>query len=81
MRITGLTDGPYYAAVQRPIFKTRRKDNMMFNLFKSLVSGKAFPRIADLERAYLNASVSINDLERRQREVDGGLFRRSSFDL
>jgi hypothetical protein len=81
MRITGLPDGPYYAAVQRPIFKTRRKDHIMFNLFKSLVSGKAFPRIADLERAYLNASVSINDLERRQREVDGGLFRRSSFDL
>ena len=53
----------------------------MFNLFKSLVSGKVFPRIADLERAYLNASVSRIDLERRQREVDGGLFRRSSFDL
>lgn len=53
----------------------------MYNLFKSLVSGKAFPRIADLERAYLNASVSVIDLERRQREVDGGLFRRSSFDL
>ncbi|WP_103255534.1 DUF3563 domain-containing protein [Tabrizicola aquatica] len=53
----------------------------MFNLFKSLVSGQAFPRIADLERAYLNASVSRYDLERRQREVDNGLFRRSSFDL
>ena len=41
----------------------------MFNLFKSLVSGKAFPRIADLERAYLNASVSNYDLERRQRSA------------
>lgn len=51
----------------------------MFNLFKSLVSG--LPRIADLERAYLNASVSRYDLERRQREIDNGLFRRSSFDL
>ena len=52
----------------------------MFNLFKSLISGKAFPRIADLERAYLNNSVSLIDLERRQREVEQGLFRRSSFD-
>ncbi len=53
----------------------------MFNLFKSLVSGKAFPRIADLERAYLEGSASLVDLERRQREIDQGLFRRSSFDL
>jgi len=53
----------------------------MFNILKSLMSGKAFPRIAELERDYLNASVSRIDLERRQREVDAGLFRRSSFDL
>ena len=53
----------------------------MFNLLKSLVNGSSFPRIADLERAYLNASVSRSDLERREREVDNGLFRRSSFDL
>ena len=52
----------------------------MFNLFKSFVSGRAFPRIADLERAYLDASVSAYDLERRQREVENGLFRRSGFD-
>jgi hypothetical protein len=58
----------------------RRKEHTMFNLFKSLVSGNAFPRIADLERAYLNASVTPYDLERRQREVENGLFRRSSFD-
>lgn len=51
----------------------------MFNLFKSLVSGKVFPRKADLERAYLDAAVSRYDLERRQREVEQGLFRRSSF--
>jgi Protein of unknown function (DUF3563) len=53
----------------------------MYNLFKSLISNLSLPRIAELERAYLNASVSRGDLERRQREVDGGLFRRSSFDL
>ena len=53
----------------------------MLNLLKSLINGSAFPRIADLERAYLNASLSRIDLERRQREVENGLFRRSSFDL
>ena len=52
----------------------------MFNLFKSLVSGKAFPRITDLEYAYLSGSTSLVDLERRQRVIDQGLFRRSSFD-
>ncbi len=52
----------------------------MFNLFKSLVSGKWLPRIADLELAYLHGAVSLVDLERRQREIDQGLFRRSSFD-
>jgi hypothetical protein len=70
----------YNAALQRPIFFPRRKEHIMFNLFKSLVNGSAFPRIADLERAYLNASVSNYDLERRQREVEMGIFRRSSFD-
>jgi hypothetical protein len=79
--MAGLRRRLYNAAVRRPIFLPRRKDTIMFNLFKSLVSGNAFPRIADLERDYLNASVSRIDLERRQREVENGLFRRSSFDL
>ena len=52
----------------------------MLNFLKTLMSGKIFPRVVDLELAYLNASVSVYDLERRQREVEGGLFRRSSFD-
>ena len=41
----------------------------MFNLLKSLISGKAFPRIADLERAYLEGSTSLVDLERREVEM------------
>jgi len=53
----------------------------MFNLFKSLISHRGLPLIAEVERDYLNASVSRIDLERRQREVENGLFRRSSFDL
>ncbi len=39
------------------------------------------PSIAEVERDYLNASVSRVDLERRMREVDGGMFRRSMFDM
>ena len=39
------------------------------------------PSIAEVERDYLNASVSRIDLERRMREVDGGRFRRSPFDV
>lgn len=35
------------------------------------------PGIAEVERDYLNGSVSMIDLERRMREIDGGLFRRS----
>lgn len=53
----------------------------MFNLFKSLASIRLAPTRAELERAYLNAAVSLVDLERRERDIDGGLFRRSSFDF
>lgn len=34
------------------------------------------PSRQDLERAYLDRSVSIYDLERRQREIDQGRFAR-----
>jgi hypothetical protein len=53
----------------------------MFKLFKSLMSGGGRSLVAEVERDYLNASVSRIDLERRQREVESGLFRRSSFDF
>ena len=39
------------------------------------------PSIAEAERDYLNCSVSMIDLERRMREVDGGKFRRSMYDM
>ena len=52
----------------------------MINLFKSLIFHRGLPSIAELERDYLNASVSRVDLERRQRDIDNGLFRRSTFD-
>lgn len=47
----------------------------MLNLFKSLISYSPERAISDRERAYLNAAVSRYDLERREREVDSGLFR------
>lgn len=53
----------------------------MFDRLKSAVRRFQLPTIAELERDYLNSSVSVIDLERRQREVERGLFRNSSFDL
>jgi hypothetical protein len=47
----------------------------MFNLFKSLVAERGLAPLAELERAYLNAAVSRYDLERREREIERGLFR------
>jgi hypothetical protein len=53
----------------------------MRSFFKSVLTPRLMPTIRDMERDYLNASVSLLDLERRQREIDLGLFRRRSFDM
>lgn len=45
------------------------KQNLITRLFASPASRQ------DRELAYLNQSVTIYDLERRQREVSNGLFR------
>jgi hypothetical protein len=50
----------------------------MFTLFKTLMSARTERSVAALERAYLNAAVSRYDLERREREIDQGLFRRAA---
>jgi hypothetical protein len=47
----------------------------MLNLFKSLIPVAEEKTMSERERAYLNASVSRYDLERREREIDRGLFR------
>jgi hypothetical protein len=47
----------------------------MLNLFKSLFFLHSDWEPTALERAYLNASVSRYDLERREREIERGLFR------
>jgi hypothetical protein len=53
----------------------------MLNFIKSALSLRSLPSRHEAERDYLNGAVSRYDLERRQREVEAGLFRRSSFDL
>jgi hypothetical protein len=47
----------------------------MLNLFKSLIPVGPEKAISERERSYLEASVSRFDLERREREIDSGLFR------
>jgi hypothetical protein len=47
----------------------------MFNFIRSLLLSASRRPVAALERAYLNAAVSRYDLERREREVERGLFR------
>jgi hypothetical protein len=47
----------------------------MFDLFKSLIPARNHGALADAERAYLAAAVSRYDLERRERDVERGLFR------
>jgi hypothetical protein len=53
----------------------------MFARFANALLRLRLPGLAEVERAYLDAALSRTDLERRQREVEGGMFRRSSFDL
>ncbi|MBE2277431.1 MAG: DUF3563 domain-containing protein [Rhodobacteraceae bacterium] len=52
--------------------------NPLRNLTRRLHLPAMFPSVEQQELAYLNAAQSIADLEWRQREIDLGLFRRSS---
>jgi len=47
----------------------------MFSIIRNLLT--AAPTRWERERAYLAASVSRYDLERREREIEAGLFRRA----
>ncbi|MCU0826479.1 MAG: DUF3563 domain-containing protein [Tabrizicola sp.] len=47
----------------------------MLTLLKTLIPSAREKAISERERAYLEASVSRYDLERREREIDSGLFR------
>ncbi|MDP3647225.1 DUF3563 family protein [Tabrizicola sp.] len=77
--MAALPDPAFYAALRHPIFASQGKGKPMLNFIKTAL--RNFPSVREIERDYLNAAVSRYDLERRQREVDNGLFRRSSFDL
>ncbi len=48
----------------------------MFDRVKSALRALRPMSYRELEAAYLAQSVSLYDLERRQREVERGLFRR-----
>ena len=48
----------------------------MVSVLKSLFAALRMPSRAQMERAYLEGSVSRIDLERREREIDQGLFAR-----
>ena len=50
----------------------------MLGMLKSLISRRSAPTVAERELAYLGQSVSLVDLERRQREIEQGLFRPTS---
>ncbi len=48
---------------------------MKTNYFSRIRSYLSQDRVRQREEAYLNRSISRTDLERREREVDSGLFR------
>jgi hypothetical protein len=53
----------------------QRQEFEMFESVKSFVRSFRIPSVEELELAYLNASISRVDLENRQRQIQGGLFR------
>ena len=53
----------------------------MFTRLQSALGRLLPPSIEARERAYLEGSVSLVDLERREREIDRGLFRRSPYEF
>jgi hypothetical protein len=73
--MTGLFNRHLHNMLQCTILNTgekkelEMKQNLITRLFASPASRQ------DRELAYLNQSVTIYDLERRQREVSNGLFR------
>ena len=53
----------------------------MKNFLRFLISFRPVPSLAEAELDYLNSCVSLADLERRQREIDRGLFRQPVYAL
>ena len=48
----------------------------MFARLKTVLNSLQGPSIEEMEHRYLEGAVSRIDLERRERDVDAGLFRR-----
>lgn len=53
----------------------------MLNRVSSVLKALLPPSVEDQERAYLNEAVSRTDLERRERQIDQGLFRHRAFGM
>jgi hypothetical protein len=50
-------------------------NNRLAHVFGRISSAISGPSRAEIELSYLNGSVSLYDLERRQREIARGKFR------
>lgn len=50
----------------------------MYTFITSIFRHRVLPTVAEAERDYLNAAVSRFDLERRQMDVERGLFRQAA---
>lgn len=49
----------------------------MFARLKSVLNALHVPTIEEQERHYLEGSVSLCDLERRERDIAAGMFRKA----
>jgi hypothetical protein len=57
----------------------REKEDKMFDSVRKFARAFRVPTIQDREIAYLNESRDRIDLEFRMRQIDRGMFRKSSF--
>jgi hypothetical protein len=57
----------------------RKKEGIMFNSVRKFARAFRVPTTQDREVAYLNEANDRIDLEYRMRQIDRGMFRKSSF--
>ncbi|CDZ62477.1 Hypothetical protein NGAL_HAMBI2566_50780 [Neorhizobium galegae bv. orientalis] len=57
----------------------RKKEHIMFDSVRKFARAFRVPTTQDREVAYLNEANDRIDLEYRMRQIDRGMFRKSSF--
>jgi hypothetical protein len=57
----------------------RKKEDIMFDSVRKFARAFRVPTTQDREVAYLNEANDRIDLEYRMRQIDRGMFRKSSF--